>query len=419
MIDIKQSSINNQLRKEASSKLKDNNDFLTKIKGSYERLKQYCEKEDFKGWDPYDGLNSKIFQSIPIIPFSAMARLAWIQLFKRSPINFRKIALVPKEFNNKGNGLFLAGYCKEYKLNATKGIKDSIDKQVDILIHNKSVNFSGACWGYNFDWQARAFFQPKNTPTVVATTFISNALLDTYEISGEPELLEIARSSCDFILKDLFRTYDKKDNFAFSYSPLDKSVVFNASLLGSRLLARVYSFTNEPGLINEAKKSVAFCCDCQNPNGSWAYGKLNFHKWIDNFHTGYNLECISDYMLFSGDMEYEAHLEKGFEYYINTFFTNKGIPKYYNNSLYPIDIHTTAQLVITLSKLGKFGEHKILLDKVLKWTIDNMQSKNGYFYYQLNKYFSSKIPYMRWAQAWMFYSLSTYLFEESKITSKV
>ena len=27
------------------------------------KLKKYCEKENFKGWDPYDGLNSKIFNA--------------------------------------------------------------------------------------------------------------------------------------------------------------------------------------------------------------------------------------------------------------------------------------------------------------------------------------------------------------------
>ena len=29
-------------------------------------LKEYCEAENFKGWDPYDGLNSKIFQATPL-----------------------------------------------------------------------------------------------------------------------------------------------------------------------------------------------------------------------------------------------------------------------------------------------------------------------------------------------------------------
>jgi hypothetical protein len=37
--------------------------------------------------------------------------------------------------------------------------------------------------GVQLDCQARAFFQPKNTLIVVDTTFISNALLDAYQIT--------------------------------------------------------------------------------------------------------------------------------------------------------------------------------------------------------------------------------------------
>ena len=32
---------------------------------SFKKLKTYCEVEKFKGWDPYDGLNSRIFQALP------------------------------------------------------------------------------------------------------------------------------------------------------------------------------------------------------------------------------------------------------------------------------------------------------------------------------------------------------------------
>jgi len=222
-------------------------------------------------------------------------------------------------------------------------------------------------------------------------------------------LLLAARSSCDFVLKDLKRNYDAKGNFAFSYSPFDKSIVYNASLLGSRLLSRVFSITQEKELIEEAKKSVAFCCDQQQSDGSWAYGTKAFHQWVDNFHPGYNFECISEYSRLSGDKSYEYHISKGFEYYMCNFFTDEGIPRYYNNSTYPVDIHAPAQMIITLSKLGKFSEQREMVDKVLNWTIENMSSSKGFFYFQMNKYFSSRIPYMRWAQAWMFYALSEYV----------
>ncbi len=376
---------------------------------SLNRLKKYCEAENFKGYDPYDGLNSRFFQAIPLLPKSRIARLGWIQGFKKSPLNLRPWVGIMKDYNPKAMGLFLSSYCQFYELEPKQEYLDRMNFFIEKI--NSSVNkeYSGSCWGYNFDWQARAFFQPKNTPTVVASVFIANALLDAYDITKDDHLLKTARSTCDFILKDLNRTYNDKNNFAFSYSPLDKSVVFNASLLGSRLLSRVYSITKENVLVETAKKSVDYCCGHQREDGSWGYGTLPFHRWVDNFHTGYNLECISDYIKFSSDSGvYIDHLDKGFKYYINTFFTEEGIPRYYDNSTYPIDVHAPAQMVITLAKLGRFEEHKAIMDKVLSWTIKNMQSEKGFFYYQVNKYISSKIPYMRWAQAWMFYALSTY-----------
>ena len=48
---------------------------------------------------------------------------------------------------------------------------------------------------------------------------------------------------------------------------------------------------------------------------------------------------------------------------------------------------------------------------VLNWTIDNMQHKKGYFYYQLKKGISSKISYMRWSNAFMFNAMAHYFLE--------
>ena len=84
------------------------------IKDSFLKLKNYCEAEKFKGWDPYDGLNSKLFQATPL-KNSALARLVLIQTFKRSPINLRPLFGVPKQYNAKGIALFLTGYCNLFK----------------------------------------------------------------------------------------------------------------------------------------------------------------------------------------------------------------------------------------------------------------------------------------------------------------
>ena len=55
----------------------------------------------------------------------------------------------------------------------------------------KAEGYSGACWGYNFDWQARRLFLfKKNTPTVVATAFSVEALVESYEITKDEDVLK-------------------------------------------------------------------------------------------------------------------------------------------------------------------------------------------------------------------------------------
>lgn len=388
---------------------------------SFIHLRNYCELESFKGWDPYDGLNSRVFQAIPFLKNSALCRLVVIQGFKRCPFNLRRLALVPKEYNAKGIGLFLQGYCNLYKaltanptlvsyLGTVNQIEERIYELADLLISLQSKGYSGACWGYNFDWQARRLFLfPKNTPTVVATNFCATALIDAYEITKNQKYLDVALSAAEFVMNDLHRS-ECNDGFLFSYSPLSgNDTVYNASLLGSKLLAYCYHYTRNKVYYDAARMSVLACCNGQSKDGSWVYGKLSVQSWIDSFHTGYNLDGLIAYEEMTGDKSFHHFIDKGFDFYIKNFFEEDGCPKYYHNQKYPIDIHCPGQLFITLHRLGKFEEYKPLASKVLNWTIKNMQNEKGYFYYQLKKGISSKIPYMRWSNAFMFNALSYYL----------
>lgn len=377
------------------------------MNSNFDRLKYFCESESYKGWDPYDGLNSWIIQKTPL-GNSRFFRLSWIQLFKRNPINLRYIFGIKKDYNPKGLGLFLTGYCNLYKIDPKDEYLERINFLATKILELQTSGYSGACWGYNFDWQARAFFQPRYTPTVVATSFITEALLMAYDITKRDELLQTAISTSKFVLKDLNKSFDDERDYTLSYSPLDNTQVFNAGLLGAKLLSLVYSYTNDGNLISEAKKVVSYVCKKQSKDGSWSYGSLPYHQWVDNFHTGYNLECIFKYQEISRDNSYAKNIDNGLKYYLETFFTEDGISKYYNDKTFPIDIHSPAQLIVTLSKLNKIEDNKKLVDTVLSWTTINMQSPKGYFYYQKKKYFTSKIPYIRWAQSWMFYAFSYY-----------
>lgn len=397
---------------------------MHKVINSFRLLKEYCENEGFKGWDPYDGLNSKVFQALPFLKKSAICRLVVIQGFKRCPVNLRRLALVPKEYNAKGIGLFLSGYCNLYNavkanpklaesLGSPDSLKSRINELAELLISLQSKGYSGACWGYNFDWQARRLFLfPKFTPTVVASNFCATALMEAYEITREKRFLEIALSAAHFVINDLHRT-EYKDGFLFSYSPLQgNDTVFNASLLGSRLLSFCYKYTGNEEYCELAEQSIKACCSGQKPNGAWVYGMLPVQSWVDSFHTGYNLDALIAYQELTGDNKYRKYIEKGFEYYIQNFFEANEMPKYYDNRTYPIDIHCPGQLLVTLARLHKIEEYKEIAEKVIDWTIRNMQDRKGYFYYQLKPGISSKISYMRWSNAFIFNAMSHYLLAE-------
>ncbi len=389
------------------------------IDKAFRILSSYCENEHYKGWDPYDGLNSIIFQATPLRRWD-LARLVLIQLCKRSPINLRPLLLVPKQHNAKGIGLFLNGYCNLHRL-AERGdsrfgtvdeLRSRVDEVAELLLGLQSPGYSGACWGYNFDWQARRLFLfPAYTPTVVATTFCASALFEAYEVTGNRSYLDTALSSADFVLNDLHRS-EHKGGFMLSYSPLPgNDTVYNASLLGAKLLSYCYHYTRNEEYRTVARQIVNAACEGQAADGSWGYGLLPVQSWIDSFHTGYNLDAISHYSRLCQDDAFQDNLDRGLAFYLENFFLPDGTPKYYHDRTYPIDIHCPGQLWVTLSEMKRWQDNAVLCEKVARWTVTNMQSPEGYFYYQLKKGMSSKISYMRWSNAFMFNALGYYLLE--------
>lgn len=395
------------------------------INKAFLALRSYCEAENYKGWDPYDGLNSAIFQATPFRHWD-LTRLVLIQLCKRSPINLRPLLLVPKQHNAKGIGLFLNGYCNLYWL-AERGdtrfgtleqLCSKIDEVAQLLLGLQSSGYSGTCWGYNFDWQARRLFLfPAHTPTVVATTFCASALFEAYEVTGNRLYLDTALSSADFVLKDLHRS-EHKGGFMLSYSPLPgNDTVYNASLLGAKLLSYCYHYTRNAQYKTVARQIVNAACEGQAADGSWVYGLLPVQSWIDSFHTGYNLDAMAHYARFCEDNSFNEAMARGLDFYLANFFLDDGTPKYYHDRTYPIDIHCPGQLWVTLSALKSFQPNTALCSKVAEWAIANMQDPRGYFYYQLKRGFSSKISYMRWSNAFMFNALSYYFLGEYEVSS--
>jgi hypothetical protein len=419
----------------------------TTIIDAHRSLWEWCRARDFAGYDPFDGLNSRLFSALPI-RHSRTARLAWTQLFKRSPLSLRSLALVRSGRNSKGTALFALAALSDFRRSGTAESEAEARALLDDLIQERLVgpNSRGACWGYNFDWQGRAFFAPRGTPTIVPTAFAARALTEAAVAFGDDKYLEIARSACDFILQDLNRADETEDEVCFSYTPLDHTRVFNASLLAAETLAAVGALTNEQELGDWARRATRYVIRRQREDGSWAYGADDYQSWADNFHTAFVLTSLSKVIrtlrampaaspkprfrsglppassgssptLNTTDLPVDAGvcLRRGYDFWIERFFLANGWPKYYADRLYPVDAHAGGAALATLADLSWLDPTALeLAQKVSQWTIENLRDPQGFFYYQRRRFYTVRTAYMRWSEAWMLYGMARFLEERGK-----
>jgi rhamnogalacturonyl hydrolase YesR len=373
---------------------------MPKIAEEMASLRAYVEQRDFAGYDPFDALNSPLLRTACM--GNKWARIACIQFLRRFPVNVRPGLLIPKGHNPKALGLFLEGYARLYSLDPNDDYLDTIRRLIGYLQATKSATASGHGWGYNFDWQSRAFFVPKFTPTIVNSAFVGHALLDVAEARLDSRALDLALPVGDFILNDLHRVVEG-DTFCFCYTPRDRYAVHNASLLGASFLIRLWKLSGRAALRDAALPALAYSMRHQRKDGSWYYAERAGSHWIDSFHTGFNLEAARRFTRAGEGGEWLEHYGRGRAYYRDNFFLADGTPKYYHDRVYPIDIHSPAQAVAFFSEEG--GDHLALADQVLAWMMKNLRDKKGYFHFRKSPRFTNRIPYMRWGQAWAFRAL--------------
>jgi len=372
----------------------------------YDKLFAWCRQHDFAGYDPFDALSSRLFQATPLSK-SKNARLVWTQLVKRSPANLRTVARVPEQPNAKGIALVaLAQLARHRQLKTPESEAGTRDVLARILTM-RLEGYSGAAWGYNFDWQSRKFFAPQNTPKIVPTAFVARALLEGAKQLQDDEYLSTACSVCEFILKDLKRSVENKSEVCFSYSPQSTTRIYNASLLAAEVLAGVGVMTGKRELLEWAERAARYVVSRQQPDGSWTYGAEPSQQWIDNFHTAFVLFSLKRIVeAASLGTEFQQALKRGYEYWRSVFFLADGWPKYYHDDPYPADAHAGASAIVTFLELGDLDENSTdLAERVASWTIRNLLDERGFFYYQKRRFYTVKQPYMRWSQAWMLYAL--------------
>jgi hypothetical protein len=237
---------------------------------------------------------------------------------------------------------------------------------------------------------------------VVATGMVTNALNTAWQAFELDEARELLLSATGFVSRDLNRTPGSDTSFCWSYSPVDNQAVLNATLKGSRLLAQAYALGAPRDLLDDAARSVRFVLDHQRGSGAWPYSVGDARTWADHFHTGYVLECLSEYREHTGDESVRAALELGWAYYRENFFTDDLLPKYYDGQATPLDATAAAQAILTLCRFGDLTTAA----QVAERTLELLGLSDGSFAYQRRGRRRVRIPFLRWSTAWMYCALS-------------
>jgi len=379
-------------------------DLAAAVSRTLDRSEAYIRREGCRGYDPYDGLESPLMR----LPFPRKLRWGFQQAVKRIPFQIRPLLGIAKGYNPVTLGLVLQAHA--YRAAATAGAAVGADETdydsdmahlVEELKRLASPGWSGACWGYDFDWEGRFASTPAHHPTVVATGFVTNALYEAHRLHATPGAADLMTAALPFLLDDLNRTVHG-ENFCWSYSPSDSQEVLNATMKGARLCAQIAAVTGERDLLDTAAATSAYVASRQRDDGSWPYSASDDRSWADNFHTCYILDSFDEYRRLSGDSSFDDVIEKGLAFYLKNFFDPDGAPRYYDRSRDPVDATACGQSLLTLLRFGESETAR----RVTAFCLRNLALPDGGYVYRINGKRRITIPYMRWSIAWMHLALS-------------
>jgi hypothetical protein len=361
------------------------------IASALDEIRAWGEARDWRGYDPYDALNS------PLAPYltlrTRLGRRVFTQAVKLSPLNLRPALRIAPAWNAKAIALVASAYTR---LAATGDDTAAAPARrwLSWLVDEGSTE-AGLGWGYHFDVQTRFFSYPRGTPNVIATSFAANALLDGSELLGDERWGEAAVRACDFLRDRLLE--EDRGHVYFRYLPAERELVHNANVLGCSVFARTAVLSGRDDLVEMAQRALDVTLEAQRPDGSWPYAEGEGHGWVDNFHTGYVLEGLAGC---NAVIPVESHLERGFDYWERELFLPDGTPKYFSDRVWPIDAHNYAQAIETWLAVASWRPGAFdAADRCAEQLVERMLTRDGHVAFQERRWWTSTVPFVRWTTA--------------------
>ncbi|MFC1925715.1 hypothetical protein ACFLW2_03345 [Chloroflexota bacterium] len=393
---------------------------------SIHQLDRWVQKNGWAGYDPYDIKGHPMYLRLTKSPRPLSDAFGFVYGYAETvfPGLLRKSFRVRKEVNAKGMALFARAYLDLYLSTGQERYLAKTKEALGWLKENPSQGYTGLCWGYPFDWQSLHFL-PRGTPSGVVTSCVGDAFYTFYKATGIIEYLDICSSICNFFMNDLNVDNISDRKICFSYTPLDGEHCHNANLFVADFLIRIGVETGDKAFIEQGTRALNYTLGEQNEDGSFGYlGHEDMKEYglsreaveyIDHYHTGFVLRSLHSIFKATGDERVFSALEKCYNHYRQTLFENSTIPKLTPENKYPINIHSCSEAILCMSTLSSlFPDALDYAEKTFRWTRANMQTRNGWFIYMITNTrirvleWKIRIPYIRWAEAWMLRALSQY-----------
>lgn len=382
------------------------------VTDSVNRCDNWITQNGWAGYDPYDIKGHPLLIKPRTSWAGKVGRKVFGKLELLSPLILRWAFNIQKEINAKAMGLFAQSYLKLYQHFQREDYLAKAEDALDWLSCNYNKDYSGMCWGYPFDWQSKVFI-PRGTPSSVVTSIIGDAYWDFYQYTNEDKYLDVCISICEFFVNDLLIDKLNDQNVCFSYTPLDNFHVNNANLFVAEFLTRIGKHVGNDKFVTLGLMATNYTLNEQNDDGSIYYwGKDQEQNGrIDHYHSGFEIRKLYSIWKLTNSDQFQRAVQLYYSFYLKNLFTDSWIPKMTPTGFYPVNIHSCAEAILcTSSLINDFPEGKDHLINTVKWTIANMQTTQGWYLYRIDKLGSikwkSRIPFMRWGQAWMLRALS-------------
>ena len=373
---------------------------------------KFSRRFGFAGYNKHDALNSPLLA--PTLGWAKWPRLLAIQAVMRAPINLRPWLLVPRTRNPKGIGLFAHTLLDLYAVHQREEDLNEAMSLLDWLLENPSQGFRGLSWGYPYPWQDVGFFASRHFPNRVVTSWIGLAFLEGVRLTGEDRYREALPAMADFLTGEPNVLCDTKAMKCYSYVPVSTLTwaVMDVPALVGAFLAEAGQLLDRNDYLDEGKRLMNWVADKQQDSGAWFYTHPPEDSRIthDNYHTAIILDCLDRYRVAAGDDTFEKAYWKGLQFYQTQLFTGDGAPRWMSDKTYPHDIHGAASALLCFTRAAtRRPSYWLTTGRILDWTLTNMYSHEGRFFYQKSKWWTKKFTLMRWCNAWMCRALAAML----------